>query len=228
MGASQHMVQVISYNPASLYSSALILVSRQLPLLLEEQGRRVSNASMGIEPILSQNELESVLPPDCLFLAEISLPNGCKDWIDFLSARQPLRNLVVGDFLSQDGTSQRTIASVNRLVVSSLYVPVLNITISSTENMDEKVLIPSLRGNRPRTLIRLYFVQMLLMVLEASRVQSPTQSNAVLASQERQPRRGASRAGYEDDAARRATREEAEQQECAAVCASLSADADAR
>jgi hypothetical protein len=114
---------------------------RQLPLLLEEQGRRVTNASMSIIQISSQNEVDNIHQEDCFFLAEMSQPNGCKEWPNLLIGKDgpSAQKLVAGDFLEDGYVPYSTLQCVNTLLESGQYLLEANLTIASTDNMNVKV-----------------------------------------------------------------------------------------
>ena len=113
---------------------------RQLPLLLEEQGRRVSNASMSIIQISSISEVDNFHQADCYFLAEMSQPNGCKKWTNFLIGNNPsAQKLVAGDILQDGHVPHSTLLCVNALLESGQFSLETNLTIASTDNMNIKV-----------------------------------------------------------------------------------------
>ena len=145
MGTNEYMVQVTAkdYHDTRRLSNhwGTLRSIRQLPLLLEEQGRRVINSSMAITQITSKSDLENFSTDNCIFLAEISQPDGCYAWVDFLiSLKSVFRTMVLGDFLFSPQASQNIGSCLAKLTDSGLYVLESNLTIASTENMEAKVL----------------------------------------------------------------------------------------
>ncbi len=121
-------------------------------MLLEEQGRRVTNSSMAIIQVSSKNEVDNFQHEDCFFLAEMSQPNGCKKWTKLLIGKgSSAHKLVIGDILPDGYVPHSTLLCVNNLLESGQYVLETNLTIASTDNMDIKV---SLANPLPQTMVR--------------------------------------------------------------------------
>jgi hypothetical protein len=117
---------------------------RQLPLLLEEQGRRVTNSSMSIIQISSDSEVDDFYQEDCFFLAEMSQPNGCKKWTKLLIGKDPFaQKLVAGELLPDGHVPYSTLMCVNTLLESGQYALETNLTIASTDSMNIKVCTAS-------------------------------------------------------------------------------------
>lgn len=96
---------------------------------------------MEIIQISSTNELESSNLNDCVFLPELSQPDGCDYWANYIvGLGVAFRTVVMGDFLLNSQTAQNVIDCLNRLTSSGVYTLDSNFTIASTENMEAKVV----------------------------------------------------------------------------------------